>query len=233
VTDAPRQLDYAPPVAWHHRRSLHRWLILLACLATLASSYWWGPPAWQHAQILYWQRQCMNYSADPDEVVWFDGADQVSILVAWSRFRQHASINAISAGTVFLHARRNPQGVQRLVAVDLIPIPGSFERPDAIMLRQRVIQPGNILQAPADHSIRRERRAYAYRSEFVILAGQPDPDDPTHFTIECFIDGERTIIDGWLQDDDTVLLERRPAWAGPSDDGDVPPPEARERDDHP
>jgi len=38
------------------------------------------PPAWRQAKILYWQRQCMNYSAPPDQVV-FDESPTATALI--------------------------------------------------------------------------------------------------------------------------------------------------------
>jgi hypothetical protein len=42
-----------------------------------------------------------------------------------------------------------------------------------------------------------------------ILAGRPDPQDPTHFTIDYVLDGQPGVIDGWLQNDDRVRFEPR------------------------
>ena len=39
-----------------------------------------------------------------------------------------------------------------------------------------------------------------------LYAGQPDPNDRTHFTIRYEAAGQEGIIDGWLKDDDTVRL---------------------------
>ena len=42
-----------------------------------------------------------------------------------------------------------------------------------------------------------------------VYAGQPDPSDPSHFVIEIESGGRRHTVDGWLQDDDTPLLQLR------------------------
>jgi hypothetical protein len=42
-----------------------------------------------------------------------------------------------------------------------------------------------------------------------IYAGQLDPEDASHFTIDYEARGRRHTIDGWLRDDETVLLEER------------------------
>ena len=47
------------------------WLTLCIIGASLAT-WRWGPAAWKHVQILYWQRQCLNYIAGADEVA-YDG----------------------------------------------------------------------------------------------------------------------------------------------------------------
>ncbi len=44
-----------------------------------------------------------------------------------------------------------------------------------------------------------------------LFAGQPDPDDPTHFTITWELPGEpdgRGILDGWVREG-SVRLEKR------------------------
>jgi hypothetical protein len=47
------------------------------------------------------------------------------------------------------------------------------------------------------------------RSLLRILAGQPDPNDPTHFTIPYVLDGKPGVIDGFLRANGRVMLEPR------------------------
>ena len=54
-----------------------------------------------------------------------------------------------------------------------------------------------------------------YKSKVRMFAGQPDPADPAHFTIRYELDDQPHVIDGWLRDDDTVLLAWRPQVARP------------------
>ena len=42
-----------------------------------------------------------------------------------------------------------------------------------------------------------------------LYAGQPDPNDKSHFTLAYTLNGKPGTIDGWLNDDDTVKLEVR------------------------
>jgi len=41
---------------------------------------------------------------------------------------------------------------------------------------------------------------------FRFYAARLDPNDPTHFTIDYALDGQRSSIDGYLKDDDTVVF---------------------------
>jgi hypothetical protein len=42
-----------------------------------------------------------------------------------------------------------------------------------------------------------------------ILAGQRDPKDPTHFTVDYDVGGVKNTIDGWLTDDDFLRIVPR------------------------
>jgi hypothetical protein len=42
-----------------------------------------------------------------------------------------------------------------------------------------------------------------------LFAGQVDPKDPSHFTVQVHIDEKRQVIEGWLRDDGTVSLAIR------------------------
>ena len=49
---------------------------------------------------------------------------------------------------------------------------------------------------PAEHNVR-------------FYAGQLDPNDPSHFTIDYELNGVRNVIDGWLTDDDFLRIRPR------------------------
>jgi hypothetical protein len=116
--------------------------------------------------------------------------------------------------TVFLHGRRARGGPLRVVSVEMNPnrpvgrALQSGHNPSAI--RARVIKPASLFSPGAEF-----RAEYPTPLEhldnhafgIVLLGGQPDPADESHFTIE--LQGEGT-IHGWLQPDDTVKLEYRP-----------------------
>ena len=55
-----------------------------------------------------------------------------------------------------------------------------------------------------------------YGNKLRLFAGQPDPADPTHFTIRYQLDGKEGVIDGWLRDNDVIL---KPREGAPANDG--------------
>src|SRR5271154_582028 len=66
---APFPLDYAAaPPRW--RKRVRRILLTLILLASALSVWRWGPYAWRQVQVLYYQQQCMNFTASPDTVVY-------------------------------------------------------------------------------------------------------------------------------------------------------------------
>jgi len=65
----PPQLDYALPPPLVRRARFRRCLALAGVALALLSSLWWGPPLWRNARAVYWQRQCIAYSAPANQVV--------------------------------------------------------------------------------------------------------------------------------------------------------------------
>src|SRR4051812_37320764 len=63
-------LDYSPPPRWHRRRAVRFGVKLLLLAGLVAAGWRWGPRAWRHGRVLYWQRQCLAYAASADRVVY-------------------------------------------------------------------------------------------------------------------------------------------------------------------
>ena len=53
-----------------------------------------------------------------------------------------------------------------------------------------------------------------WREQFRVYAGQPDPADPSHFTIDYAIDGARSTIDGYLDNGSLTLTPRQGKVSG-------------------
>lgn len=208
-----RHIDYAPAPPRYRRKAVRR-AIGLALLVAVALPLGWkaGPPAWQRLKLLYWQRQAMSYTPPPDQVVYDEASGFSSFAKPWEHFYQLFSPpGRLPAATLFLHERRNGKGQIRLVAVDGSNGPSVAANPMHFMMSVYVIRPGGAFTQPmvvADASQLINVRS-TFSDHVRRYAGQPDPADPSHFTMRCQVKDQSIIIDGWLQDDDTVKLERR------------------------
>lgn len=218
------KLHYAPRPPVHKQRRFQRYLYLVAAIFVIGSSFYWGSNAWRRVQILYWQRQCMNYQPPPDQIVceFIDGKQVKSVIPkAWQEFYSlHSPPGVKSNGTLFLHEMRSGHGEKRLVTVDLVGY--TFLTWDPYLATsRRVFQPAALFR-PEDEVSSSTGAIFSglppkTPHRLLVYAGQIDPNDPTHFTIEFDVDGKRGVIDGWLQkldfgaevNTDHVILELR------------------------
>ena len=239
--DAPRQIDYAPPVS-ARRRLLRRWGIPAILLGLLASTYFWGPPFWERAQTLYWQRRCLTYRASADAVVvdvtvsrgaWDEENASGVVPAEWDRFYSRLSAPGLrSRGTAFLHELRSPDGTRAIVGVDFISAVMFEDGSVALTFHLRPLSvPGGARPAmtgrdqfqhvPVGGSISPDGTA-----RLQLFAGQPDSADPTHFTIRYRLGESEGVIDGWLRQG-TVELEPRNATPSTSSTPPLPASPAR------
>ena len=121
-------------------------------------------------------------------------------------------------GLVFAHALRSPSGNQRVVFVWLAAhgtrAGGLDVSPEAWMRMdfRTGVWDGTSLHlhwaqpwvAPDDAAEKLTSPLYAR-----LCAGQPDPADPSHFTVAFEMREYFDVIDGYLRDDDTVVLRPR------------------------
>jgi len=204
------QLNYAPRASAPKR--LYRWLVIASILlACLASSVWWIPAEWRRVQLFYWQRQCLAYTTVADQLVFDPNSSRpLQSPPEWTRFYSIYSPPGFrSAGTLFLHELRRPDGQPRLVALDL-------DRPNPIesVVYPRVFLPGDLLRPPHDVS----GMAFSYEIPVPaakLFAGTPDPADPTHFTFKAKLKSTVVIFDGWLGNDDRITIGPRRISAMP------------------
>ena len=232
-------IEYAPPPP-RHRRWLRRWLLPAILLATLVSAYWWGPPFAYRLKLAYYERQCGSYVPPPDTIVYTAShndakrlaatsagyqpgpANEQSVFLvppAWSKFYGLLSPPGFrSMGTAFLHERRTPRGRTLLVAVDYLG--DTFQESDLLPLnvsefQVRAFEPGGPFSLPVE--VQTDRfpillpTSSGLQGPLRLRAGQPDPNDATHFTIAWeLVDDPRTggVIDGWVRDRGVVLEPR-------------------------
>lgn len=125
-----------------------------------------------------------------------------------------------SGAIMFLHERVSPAGHHRLVAVSYAPETDSFQpafiegydceacaASPATSFTPLVIAPKMY---PLDVMSGYPRHPPLVR----VYAGQPDPNDPAHFTIRYQMWGQEDVLDGRLLDNDDVSLTPRhlPDW---------------------
>lgn len=115
----------------------------------------------------------------------------------------------------FLHQRRSPSGNTRLVVIGDLFNSINYDTcvPTGFFGRSPPIENESILFGVTPLLL----DAYDTNGDGIadrpfhlrVYAGQPDPNDQSHFTIRYEIDNQKDIIDGYLQDDGSVKLTCR------------------------
>ena len=196
------------------------------------SGFVWGPVVYHHLDRLYWEHQCMVYTAPSDQVVYEENRQRsVKLLATNSCYQRlsdppfgvryfHRAWNHVARHTtepdavVFVHQRGSPRGNVRLVGIDVyfewVSPSGSNEHP-SFSLCSDVLRPGGMTRSSKvmAYTFPFEFRRLQPSDELRIFAGQPDPVDASHFTIAYEMNSQKGIVDRWLQDDDTVKLKLR------------------------
>jgi hypothetical protein len=121
----------------------------------------------------------------------------------------------LKPAVIFLHERISPAGHRRLVCVTYGPSGDTFTSQFVHSLNcdTFTVTPGTWSQPPIyppqgwmyDVLTGWPRKPPLVR----IFAGQPDPNDPAHFTIRYRIWGQEDVLDGHLLDNDQVTLMSR------------------------
>jgi hypothetical protein len=172
-------------------------------------------------------RTCAAYTAPATKVVWEEASQQVKQLRDYQTVGSHngnaaffvpnewKQLNAAIGqqiqtwGTLFLHERITPTTKRpRLVGVDIAG--WSRGGPVVLFARCRTIAPAVPMRLPTEAKVDHPSvHLSATEGPLRLFAGQPDANDASHFTIEYMLGDQRGVIDGWLKDDGSVLLEPR------------------------
>jgi hypothetical protein len=221
---AENRLDYASrPSARHRRKVLILLILAVAVFVAAFALYWWGEVALNYCQILYWQHLCLSYERPPTLVVfrmrpsstsksqdpgeWSTygtaGFDDIKGIMAdpWRKL----DVRTPNADAVaFLHERRSSNGTRCLIAVELQLVRA---RIDSLVLRPVAIvtKPGLLVGPRLLKSSGGTEFAVGQPMAFDIYAGQADPSDASHFTIQFLLNGTHGQLDGWLQNDNSVI----------------------------
>lgn len=213
MTHAPAQLDYARGLSWHKRPWTRRATLAAVLVLSLVASRKWLAAAWDHGRLLYWQGQCLSYTAPPEYLVARLNGSQTA--ACWAAFYARFSPPGRNPyGTVFLHEMRKQDGSRRLVAVEVSRFMGLGSNPDVeFSMEFHVIDPATPWRSARLVGNGDVRPTFWYEGggaeHFEIRAGQPDQSDRSHFTVEVAWKGRATTLDGWLREDDTVVMEPR------------------------
>jgi hypothetical protein len=225
ATDAPR-------LRCHRRRGRIVLAITLLALAVFLAAA--CPKILRDYRLLSLQSQCLDYAPAADSIV-FDSRPQS--MPQWSRsdpqtisgnltgniaflarvpacwrayYGQVYPPGMVTIGTAFLHRLRTPTGGQeRLVAAELFHFKAHLE---GIGITARVIIPGRLGRAPIERSQGGGEWLVFLPTDgtsIVFHAGQSDPQNADHFSIEYAADEKRSVVDGWLRDDDSVYFQVR------------------------
>lgn len=217
------QIDYG---RLPRRRRKWPWVLAVTLAVLGAVTVRQGPAAWEGAKFLAFERSCLGYERPADFVVYAEDPALGDALLAGPQpvgGGYQASPPSVEfphvyftpdvwvkhplckwePGPAFLHRVRNPNGEVRLVAVEF----GGRHR---LAFYPRVIVPGSFRSGPRRVVNRFVLEMARNPSDKIhVFAGQPDPQDPTHFTIGYTVNGHADTIDGWLAANDTVRLEPR------------------------
>jgi hypothetical protein len=194
--DAVNPLNYAPapPPQVQFRRKAIKWTILAGGLAT---AWLCGPSTLRWIEFLYWQNRCMNFSLPPSQIV-VDTSSSANpsprLVSPLPQFAQFVDFQLDGWPLVFMHQMRRPDGQMRLVVIS--------------MQHARVWTPGYFGTPPANDSYHSQADL---TNAIQIHAGQLDPTNASHLTINYISrNGKPAVMDGFLGNDDRLLLSTRP-----------------------
>jgi hypothetical protein len=227
------RIDYAPPQPAWRRRDVKRAFVLILSLSITALAMWkFGPAAWNRVAVMNAQRRCLDVQMPAKLVVFTTDAREGTEL----RFKQDSEYFLDSSGpvcwyspewtkyielveppgrryaaTLYLGTRYTSARAGRFVAITAYP--DASAGASGLLVSATVISPGALLSPP--RVLSGSRATFDFRQPLLpdsrvrYFAGQPDPADTSHFTIDYEVDGQQHVLDGYLRDDDTVTLEDR------------------------
>lgn len=222
----PLLLDYAPAPAkaWHWVRRAFRFVLFGGLIV---ATYIWGPVFWHHAQMLYWQRQCLDFDGLAGQMVYDNGLSGGQVIpppACWAEFVDSAAqVGPALSGLpqfgslVFVGQLKTPSGDPRLVAIAFTHqlnwwAPGQLG-PD-LSYQTWVLKPGSLLSPPQSISQSDAADKDVLLSVTVPPApqfyfGQVNPADPSHATIRLQAWGQEDTVDVRIDDAGQLTLTQR------------------------
>jgi hypothetical protein len=184
-----------------------------------------APKMLKQAQILWWQHQCLQYTAPADQIVYDEGPDlsqrltepgMIKSIIAptsapvavrpvkcWDQLHKLVEPRGASApsAVLYLHRGQTPSGAERVVVVTL-----RFRDPGELWFQCWELPPATPVQEIKNHS-----NDYVFSipwdkgtQQLQLYAGQPDP-------IPYSLGGQQGTIDGFLDRAVTLKVKDGPA----------------------
>jgi hypothetical protein len=231
MADASSQLEYAPTSPAQARQlRMRRYVVIAMAVALVCLGALLIPHYLHHAQVLFAQRQLLTATAPPTQVVYENdpvaakkllaaptayiagpNGDAMLINNAWMSFYAPSGGGYQSSGTVFIGELRTKDGRPSLIGVDLSVT--SLNAQHWASMSARAVTPGTTYRSPKPITTasRGDGSSIMYRpgDTLRVYAGQRDPNDPNHFTVDYVLNGTRHTVDGWLEDVGYVIMEQR------------------------
>jgi hypothetical protein len=208
--DAVNPLNYAPRPRAAQR--FWRWAYRLIFFAAIViAAIEWGPGLWSHAQSIYWEQKCLNFMQPPDHVVFEMNRGNIlhsELCVPAIRFMGTRVIAArVPDSTIFLHEMGRPDGTRCILLLGLFPGPNALEQFGLQYMEWTVsLSPRysnwNFVMAQTTMG--------SAFSHWKFFAGQPDVNNPSHFSFDYEMDGTRHTYDAWLKNDGQLIVSQRP-----------------------
>src|SRR5260221_9085825 len=227
-TGQPKPLDYAP--ASDRRRwgrALRRFILATVVLLILLAVRRWGPTYWERAQLLYWQHRCAIYVGDPQQEPALGFSPNCWREYTNGPVREPGGRYDGAEGTgdgpsnsmYFLH-ERSKDGMSRIVAVHAQRLSTTrllTDPPDVLPVHEmafdyNVAGPMSWITRYGEDTggTSSGRNIYLGPARVAkVFHGQPDPVDPSRFTIRYELDGKSGVIEGWLETPDSLRLRVR------------------------
>ena len=227
----PPQLDYAkrPPRARRIALLIFALLVLTA-LVPLTIKYARATAERFELRRLY--ARCAALAASPDTLIYDEDPIEYKKLLRqpdylevgghhgplafrtlgpWEQFIEANHGRISTNGTLFVGELTTPSGQKRLVGVDITG--WSRGGPVILFTYARTFTPVTLTRLPTLTTSTPSLNLGRTEGILRLLAGQADASDASHFTVRYTLDGREGVIDGWLKDDGTILLEPRPVPA--------------------
>jgi hypothetical protein len=207
-------LGYAPPVSGQ-RKMLLRTALIGALVVAVVLGWKLAPIAWRNVQLYYWQQQCLAIKQPAGAVVFSTDGVQSPWQKQWAQFSSLFSPpGPKNADVVYCNELQRPDGTRRWVILSLNTVTFA-DLQTGYYVAETVIEPGSLMRPPQlTLRYRHEMLIASSTSGIRVIAGPASTTNHLQLTVEHH--KASLIWDGWLKDDDSVILEPRTTPSAPT-----------------